>query len=310
VSQPRHALRRALLAAGSNHFIERQITTRALTRRIALRFIAGEILDDGLAAVRAVSTNGRTATLDFLGEDVTGPDAARAAQRTILDAIARIAGESLPSGVSIKPTQMGLAFDPDLAFELAAEIAGKAAGNDAHVTLDMEGSDVTSATVALCERLRAAGHSNVGCALQAYLRRNQHDVERLTAAGASIRLTKGAYAEPPDIAFQTTREVDLSFARSADWLLANGHYPRIATHDESLIERVKRTAIRVGLSPDDFEFQMLYGVRRELQDRLVAAGWRLRVYIPFGNQWYPYFLRRIAERPANLVFFLRALAGS
>jgi proline dehydrogenase len=303
-------LRRALLAAGNSHALERQITTRAFTRRIALRFIAGETLDDGLGAVRAEATNGRTATLDFLGEAVTGPDAARAAQRTILDAIARITGESLPSGVSIKPTQMGLAFDPDMAFELVAEIAGKAAGSDAHVTLDMEGSDVTEATVALCERLRAAGHANVGCALQAYLRRNQHDVERLTAAGASIRLTKGAYAEPPDIAFQTRREVSLSFARSADWLLANGHYPRIATHDEALVEHVKRTAIRLGLSADDFEFQMLYGVRRELQDRLVASGWRLRVYIPFGRQWYPYFLRRIAERPANLVFFLRALVGS
>jgi proline dehydrogenase len=303
-------LRRALLAAGNNHLLERQITTRTFTRRIALRFIAGETLEDGLRAVRAEATNGRTATLDFLGEAVTGPDAARAAQRTILDAIARITGDSLPSGVSIKPTQMGLAFDPDMAFELVAEIAGKAAGSDAHVTLDMEGSDVTEATVALCERLRAAGHANVGCALQAYMRRNQHDVERLTAAGASIRLTKGAYAEPPDIAFQTRREVSLSFARSADWLLANGHHPRIATHDEALVERVKRTAIRVGLSPDDFEFQMLYGVRRELQDRLVASGWRLRVYIPFGRQWYPYFLRRIAERPANLVFFLRALVGS
>jgi proline dehydrogenase len=303
-------LRRVLLAVGSNRMVERQMTTRAFTRRIALRFIAGETLEDGLAAVRAEAANGRTATLDFLGEAVTATDAARAAQRTILDATARMTGESLPSGVSIKPTQMGLRFDPDLAFELIAEIAGKAVGGDAHVTLDMEGSEVTEATVALCERLRAAGHTNVGCALQAYLRRNQRDVERLTAAGASVRLTKGAYAEPPDIAFQTRREVDVNYARSADWLLANGRYPRIATHDEALIERAKRTAIRLGLSPEDFEFQMLYGVRRELQDRLVAAGWRLRVYIPFGTQWYPYFMRRIAERPANLRFFLRALAGS
>jgi proline dehydrogenase len=203
-----------------------------------------------------------------------------------------------------------LRLDRDLAFDLLAQIAGEADRSDAHVTLDMEGSDVTEATVALCERLRAAGHTNVGCAVQSYLRRTQRDIERLTAAGASLRLTKGAYAEPPDIAFQATREVDASFARSADWLLANGHHPRIATHDHVLIEHVKRTAFRLGLSPDDFEFQMLHGVRRDLQGRLVAAGWRLRVYIPYGTQWYPYFMRRLAERPANLVFFLRALAGS
>lgn len=303
-------LRRALIAASDNTFLEQQATTRSLTRRIAHQFIAGETLDEGIAAVRAVASEGRTATLDFLGEAVTGPSDARAAQQTILDALARIAEKSLPSGVSVKPTQMGLAFDPDLAHALLGGIAEAAAGPGVHVNIDMEGSDFTEATVQLCERLRADGHANVGCALQAYLRRNQRDVERLTATGASLRLTKGAYDEPPDLAFQRRREVDESFARSADWLLANGHYPRIATHDEALIERVKRTAIRLGLSPDDFEFQMLHGVRRELQERLVAAGWRLRVYIPFGVQWYPYFMRRLAERPANVAFFLRALAGS
>ena len=303
-------LRRALIAASNNRHLERQVTTRGLTRRIAHRFIAGETLDDGIAAIRATAAEGKTATLDFLGEVVTSPDDARAAQRTILDAIDRIAADGLPSGVSVKPTQMGLAFDPDLAHELVSGIAGAASGPGAHVNLDMEGSDVTEATIALCERLRAGGHGNVGCALQAYLRRNQADVERLTAAGASLRLIKGAYDEPPDLAFQRRREVDRSFARSAGWLLAHGHYPRIATHDEALIEHVKRVAVRQGLAPDAFEFQMLYGVRRELQDRLIAAGWRLRVYIPFGLQWYPYFMRRLAERPANLVFFLRALAGS
>jgi proline dehydrogenase len=303
-------LRRTLIAASASPFLERQATTRSLTRRIAHQFIAGETLDDGIAAVRSVAAAGRTATLDFLGEAVTGPADAHAAQQTILDAIARIAGASLPSGVSVKPTQMGLAFDADLAHRLLGGIAEAAAGAGAHVNIDMEGSQFTEATVVLCERLRADGHANVGCALQAYLRRNQRDVERLTAAGASLRLIKGAYDEPPDIAFQRRREVDESFARSADWLLANGHHPRIATHDDALIERTKRTAIRLGLSPDDFEFQMLHGVRRDLQQRLVDGGWRLRIYIPFGVQWYPYFMRRLAERPANLAFFLRALAGS
>jgi proline dehydrogenase len=302
--------RRVLLAATDNTFLERQAMTRAVSRRIALRFIAGETLEHGIAAVRQSAAEGKTATLDFLGEAVRSPDDARAAQRTIVEGVNRITEESLPCGVSVKPTQMGIAFDPDLAYELLGGVAAAAAASGAHVTLDMEGSDVTEATVALCERLRADGHTNVGCALQAYLRRTRSDVERLTAAGASLRLTKGAYDEPPDIAFKDRREVDATFGSCADWLLRNGHYPRIATHDEALIERAKRTVIRHGLSPTDFEFQMLYGVRRELQDRLVAAGWRLRVYIPFGTQWYQYFMRRLAERPANLLFFLRALAGS
>lgn len=303
-------LRRVLIAAGENARLERQVTTRAISRRIALRFIAGETLDDGIAAVREEASVGRTATLDFLGEAVAQEADARAAQAAIVRACERIDGEGLPSGVSVKPTQMGLRIDPALACELVAGIATAADRFGGHVNLDMEGSDVTAATVALCERLRAAGHDNVGCALQSYLRRTQDDVERLTATGASLRLIKGAYDEPPSVAFDEADEVDASFARSMDWLLANGRYPRIATHDEPLIERAKRTATRLGRSPDDFEFQMLYGVRRPLQQRLVAAGWRLRIYIPFGAQWYPYFMRRLAERPANLLFFLRALAGS
>lgn len=303
-------LRRALIAASENEALERQVTTRALSRRIALRFIAGETLDDGIGAVREVAARGCTATLDFLGEAVMGADDARQAQAAILVACKRIADESLPSGISVKPTQMGLGFDPDLAFELIAGIATEAAQFDGHVNIDMEGSDTTEAAVVLCERLREAGHDNVGCALQAYLRRTQADVERLTATGASLRLIKGAYDEPPTVAYRDAAQVDASFERSMEWLLANGTYPRIATHDHALIDKTKRTAIRLGLSPDDFEFQMLYGVRTPLQNQLVAAGWRMRVYIPFGAQWYPYFMRRIAERPANMVFFLRAVAGS
>lgn len=300
-------VRRTLIAAGENDRLEHHATTRSVTRRIAHRFIAGEELDDGIAAVRRMAATGRTATLDFLGEAVTKAEDARAAQRMIAMACQRITEESLPSGVSVKPTQMGLGIDPDLAFELIGEIAG---GFEGHVNIDMEGSDTTEATVALTERLRAAGHDNIGCALQSYLRRNQDDVERLTRTGASLRLIKGAYDEPAEVAFQTDEQVDASFARSTDWLLEHGHHPRIATHDVKLIEHTKRTAIRLGRGPGDFEFQMLYGVRPALEDRLVAAGWGLRIYIPFGGQWYPYFMRRLAERPANLVFFLRALVGS
>lgn len=301
-------LRRALIAASEHRGLERQVTTRALSRRLALRFIAGETLDAGVGAVRRVAARGCSATLDFLGEAVTDHDDACQAQAAILEACERLIDEALPSGISVKPTQMGLAFDADLAFDLVSGIARAAPA--LHVNLDMEGSDVTEATVVLCERLRAAGHDNVGCALQSYLRRTQADVERLTAAGASLRLIKGAYDEPAELAYQDRAEVDASFARSAEWLLANGRYPRIATHDDRLIEHAKRVAIRHGRAPDDLEFQMLYGVRTPLQDALVAAGWRVRIYIPFGTQWYPYFMRRIAERPANMAFFVRAVAGS
>ncbi|HSJ47052.1 MAG TPA: proline dehydrogenase family protein [Euzebyales bacterium] len=303
-------LRRALLAASESEALEHQVTTRALSRRIALRFIAGETLDDGIGAVREVAERGCKATLDFLGEAVTGADDAGRAQAAILTACRRIADESLPSGISVKPTQMGLGFDAHLAFELIGGIAADAKQFDGHVNIDMEGSDTTEATVTLCERLREAGHDNVGCALQSYLHRTQADVERLTATGASLRLIKGAYDEPPEVAYQDPAQVDASFERSMEWLLANGTCPRIATHDDALIERTKRTAIRLGRSPDDFEFQMLYGVRTPLQRQLVATGWRMRVYIPFGARWFPYFMRRIAERPANLAFFLRAVAGS
>jgi len=303
-------LRRALIAASESDVLERQVTTRTLSRRLALRFIAGETLDEGIAAVREVAARGCTATLDFLGEAVTDAADARQAQAAILTACERIGDEELPSGISVKPTQMGLGVDHDLAFELIAAIATEAKQFDGHVNIDMEGSDTTEATVTLCERLREAGHDNVGCALQSYLRRTQADVERLTAAGASLRLIKGAYDEPAEVAYQDNAQVDASFERSMEWLLANGTYPRIATHDGVLIDKSKRTAIRLGLAPDDFEFQMLYGVRTSLQSQLVAAGWRMRVYIPFGAQWYPYFMRRIAERPANMTFFLRAVAGS
>lgn len=303
-------LRRTLIAASNSTFLERQATSRAVTRRIARRFIAGETLADGIAAVRRYAAQQKTATLDYLGEAVDGPGVAREAQRVIVEACRRIAEESLPAGVSVKPTQMGLRFDPDLAFELLCGIASAAAASGAHVTLDMEDSSVTEATVALCERLREAGHANVGCAVQAYLRRTPDDIERLSNIGTSLRLTKGAYVEPPEIAFQDRREVNEAFARLAEQLLRNGHYPRIATHDEALIERTKNIVIRHGLSPTDFEFQMLHGVREPLQDRLVTGGWRLRVYIPFGTQWYRYFMRRLAERPANLVLFFRAMTGS
>jgi proline dehydrogenase len=173
----------------------------------------------------------------------------------------------------------------------------------------MEDSEVTEATIALVEQLQVAGHSYVGCAVQSYLHRTLGDVQRLSTAGASLRLCKGAYAEPAEIAYQSRDQVDAAYARCADYLLQNGHYPRFATHDHRLIAYIRRSAAAAGRRKDDFEFQMLYGIRTKLQDELVAAGYPVRVYVPFGEQWYPYFMRRLAERPANVAFFLRALVS-
>ena len=303
-------VRTLLIRASESEALRRQIVSRRLTREIAMRFVAGDTLDEGMAVSRQLAATGKTVTLDYLGESVTDETEARGAAKAYLEAIARLAEEALPAGVSVKPTQMGLGFDDDLCMELLSEIAAAAASRTEHVTLDMEGSDVTEATVALVERLQAAGHGLVGCAVQSYLHRTADDVVRLTAAGASLRLCKGAYAEPAQVAYQSRRQVDASYARCADYLLQAGTYPRFATHDDRLIRHICGRARVHGREPAQFEFQMLYGVRSQLQDELVADGYRVRVYVPYGDQWYPYFMRRLAERPANVVFFLRALVGS
>jgi len=300
-------LRNLLIKAGENRPLAKQVTSRRLTRSLAMRYVAGETLDDGLAVIRRLVAQGKTVTLDFLGESVTSQDDARAAAKVIVEAVGRVGDEGLPAGVSVKPTQLGLKLSEQLCTELCSDVAIATAGIGEHLTLDMEGHDVTEGTVALVERLQQAGHDHVGCAVQSYLRRTRSDVERLSRAGASLRLCKGAYAEPEQVAYQSRAEVDASYAQCADYLLTHGRYPRIATHDHRLIDHVKVVAARRGLSRDDFEFQMLHGVRNSLQDALVADGYRLRVYVPFGHQWYPYFMRRLAERPANLLFFLRSL---
>lgn len=302
-------LRAALLRAADSPALARQATRRAVTRRLAHRFVAGETVEDALTAARGLAIRGATATIDYLGEDVTAPDAARAAAAVVCAVLERARRAQLPAGVSVKPTQLGLRVDPELARALLGQIAAVAQRAGAHVTLDMEGSDVTEATITLVEQLHGDGHATVGCALQAYLRRTPADLRRLTAAGASLRLCKGAYAEPPTLAYRSRSAVAARFAADADWLLEHGVHPRLATHDHRLIARAQNTAVRLGLDRGAFEFQMLYGVRPSLQRALLRDGWPLRVYVPFGQQWYRYFMRRLAERPANIAFFLRSLRG-
>lgn len=300
-------LRAALLKASDSEALARQVTSRRLSRAVALRYVAGETLDDGLSTVADLVDQGRSATLDYLGESVTEADAARAAAQVYVDGLERSARGGLACGVSVKPTQMGLGFDDVLCRRLLTDIAKAAEGGTSHVTLDMEGSAVTEATVALVEELQDAGHEGVGCAVQSYLHRTLDDVKRLSARGASLRLCKGAYAEPASVAYQRRRDVDASFTACADWLLEHGTYPRFATHDEALIDHVRERAAQLGVGKDQFEFQMLYGVRAGLQEQVVADGYRLCVYVPFGDDWYRYFMRRLGERPANLLFFLRSL---
>jgi proline dehydrogenase len=302
-------VRTILIKASESPTLQRQIASRGITRKIAMRFVAGDTLDDGIAVSRQLVAAGKTVTLDYLGESVRDEAEARGAAKAYLEAVERLEAEELPSGVSVKPTQMGMELSPALCHELLGAIADAAAGTCDHVTLDMEGSDVTEPTIGFVERLHAEGHTYVGCAVQSYLYRTEEDIRRLSALGASLRLCKGAYAEPAEVAYQSRDHVDASYARCADYLLEHGTYPRFATHDHRLIHYVRQSAQRLGRPAGDFEFQMLHGIRTPLQDELVAQGYRVRVYVPYGSQWYPYFMRRLAERPANLTFFLRQLVS-
>jgi proline dehydrogenase len=226
-----------------------------------------------------------------------------------LSVLETIAAQGLDANVSLKLTQMGLDVSPELCFDNVRRIADRArALGDLFVRLDMEDSAHTEATLALHERLWSEGHTNVGVVLQAYLYRTPADAERLIALGARVRLCKGAYLEPPSVAYPHKRDVDAAYARVAERLMAEGVYPALATHDERLIRHLQSVARQRRIAPERFELQMLYGIRRDLQLRLAEQGYNVRVYLPFGDQWYPYLMRRLAERPANLAFFLASLA--
>jgi proline dehydrogenase len=298
-------LRPILLALSHQRGLARAALRHPTARRAARRFVAGERLEDALAAIRALRAEGLRVTLDYLGEHVARAAAAEAsagAYGAILAALHRTGGDST---LSLKLTQLGLDLDPRLCEALLGRILD--AAGETFVRIDMESSAYTEATLALFERLWAAGRRNVGVVIQAYLRRSPDDLERLIRLGARVRLVKGAYAEPPSVAFAQKRDVDAAFARLAERLLRDGAYPAIATHDERLIAAAARAAAAAGRSREDFEFQMLYGVRRDLQAALRREGYRVRVYVPFGEEWYPYFMRRLAERPANLAFVVGSL---
>jgi proline dehydrogenase len=282
------------------------VTTRRAFRPLVRRFVAGEHLEEAIAAARALNDRGLKVTLDHLGESVAREDeAVRAAGEyiPILDAIAR---DGLDANVSLKPSHMGIELDPDLAFANVRRVAERARELGIFVRVDMESHHVTQATLDLVERLRADGFPDVGVVIQSCLYRSRADVERLNALGTRVRLCKGAYLEPREVAYPKMKQVDESYATIAESLLADGLHPAFATHDARLIEHIQAKATSRGLQSERFEFQMLYGIRRDLQLSLVDRGYTVRVYVPFGVAWYPYLTRRLAERPANALFFARA----
>jgi proline dehydrogenase len=280
--------------------------TSALARRLAARFVAGDTFADGLEAGRRINREGIAVTFDRLGESVTSLAEAEAARDEYLRVLDEIAGHHLDANVSIKLTQFGIDISEQACRANVEQLVRRARERNGFVRIDMESSEYAERTLRLVSDLHAQ-YETVGTVIQAYLRRSEKDIEMLCRQGVRVRLCKGAYLEPADVAFQEKSEVDRNFVHLMRILLAAGTYPAIATHDEKIIQDAKGFASARNLSRDSFEFQMLYGIRRDLQRRLVAEGYRLRLYVPFGKAWYPYFMRRLAERPANVLFLARNL---
>lgn len=300
-------LRQSLLYLSESSAAKRMITGTPVSRRMAERFVAGETLEDALRAAAATNQSGLSASLDYLGEAVATREEAVEAASMAIRSLEQIAAQGINSNISIKPTQLGLDIDEQFCRENVERVLERArelgdGEGEIFVRLDMESSDYTERTVALVEALWADGYRNVGTVLQSYLKRTPDDLRRLNALGSRVRLVKGAYKEPATVAYQDKADVDRMFVEEMRTLLEQGHYPAIATHDETMIDATRRWAFERGISKDRFEFQMLYGIRRDLQHRLREEGYNVRVYIPYGDSWYPYLMRRMAERPANLLF--------
>jgi proline dehydrogenase len=279
------------------------VKRNGLARRLASRFVAGETLDSAIAAARALNDSDISVSLDLLGESVTDEREAAAARDEVIEILERIDETGVDANVSIKLTQMGLDLSEDLCVENMRAVLAKAREKNIFVRMDMEGSAHTERTLSLFwDRLHGDYGDLTGVVIQSYMRRSGADVDRLIEMQARVRLCKGAYAEADEIAFQARREVSDSFKSLLENLLDRGNYPGIATHDQELIDHTIDYVKKHDIPAERFEFQMLYGVRRDLQDKLRKAGFNMRVYVPFGTQWYPYLMRRLAERPSNIAF--------
>ena len=302
------ALRALFLWLADRRWLGRVAMRTPLLRAMPLRFVAGTTLDQAITAVRALNKTGASATLDVLGESVSDRASADRAAAAYVKTIERISAEKLDANVSIKLTQMGLDLGVETCLEVMVPIVAAGDLRGIFVRIDMESSDYTDRTLEVVDQLRAKGH-DTGPVIQSYLHRSPADVERLAADKVRTRVCKGAYAEPPEIAHQERKEVGDAFVNLSQRLLEADAYPGVATHDPDMIERVAAFARERDIGLDRFEFQMLYGVRRDLQRSLLERGHRLRIYVPFGTEWYPYFMRRLAERPANVLFVLRSVFG-
>lgn len=300
-------LRDALIFLSSNSTARSFVHHAPGARTMARRFVAGETVDDGIRACRELNKIGMTVTLDYLGESVSNREEATKAADVYIEMIHRLAAEGIDGNVSMKLTQMGQDIDETFLKQNVIRILEAAKQHEMFVRFDMEGTSHTQKTLDFVRSLRNDGYMNVGVVIQSYLRRSKGDIEALNAEKMRVRLCKGAYKEPPAAAYPDKRDVDQNYIDLMKLLLEHGNYPGIATHDPAMIRATQAFAKEVKIDNSRFEFQMLYGIRRDLQQQLVKEGYKLRVYVPFGEAWYPYLMRRMAERPANLFFVMNAV---
>jgi proline dehydrogenase len=295
-------LRKTLLSLSENRHLYHFITNYRIPRHMARRFIAGETLEEALEAVQKLNAKKMMATLDHLGENVATFEEAKHAAEIYFLILDKIQEANIQSNVSLKLTDLGLDLDEKICRENLEKITQKAASYNNFIRIDMESSLYTERSLQIFKSLFER-YKNLGVVIQAYLYRSEKDIEELIPLKARVRLCKGAYKEPPEIAFPRKKDVDANYIKLMKKLLLYGNYPAIATHDPRIIEETKHFAKENKIPPANFEFQMLYGIRRDLQEQLVKEGYNVRIYVPFGKKWYPYFMRRLAERPANLMFF-------
>jgi len=304
-------LRAAIISLSESRALRALAERSSLGQRVSSRFVAGTQIEDALRTASILNEAGLSVSLDNLGENVTTADEARRSAQLYSQLLSEISSRGLNANVSVKLTHMGIDVDPQLAHEQVAALVAKAAAMTPRnfVRVDMEGSTYTQRTLDLVRELHRKSENQgcVGAVIQSYMRRSEEDVAKLNSERIRIRLCKGAYKEPPEVAFQKKSEVDGNYIKLMKILLKSGIYHGLATHDEKIIREAQAFATREKISRDAFEFQMLYGIRRDLQRSLVREGWRMRVYVPFGSEWYPYLMRRLAERPANLLFVARNL---
>jgi proline dehydrogenase len=300
-------LRRSLLYLSEQSWLRHWIEDSSLSQRLTGRFVAGRTLQEGIRVLEALARERILGTLDYLGEGVASLADAAASKDSYLAALDELNRARIPASVSIKLSQFGLDLSEAACRSNVMELAARARAIDSRIEVDMESSAHTDRTLQLVTELQECFPGHVRAVIQAYLYRSEADIKRLSSRGIPVRLCKGAYREPASLAFPRKSEVDANYVKLMKQLLESGTYPAIASHDENIIREALRHIRAQNISPDRFEFQMLYGIRRDLQRELIASGFRLRLYVPYGDAWYPYFMRRLAERPANLLFLAKNL---